>query len=425
MASASVARTGPAACGTGGSPSTTTEYSRAATAAPRNCTAVTAIGSRSRSIRFWATVNVAETSSEAMTRPSPAVEAPPPRPPVTRPTPASDTTNPSQATGGATDRCQTAAITATSTGTAPMSSAAWVTLVSATPAFCRITDPPYPMAPETSTSGVPARRSPARAWAWVAFRVREAFRRVISSRTAAARPNRATVSQPAGSQASASLDNGTVVPHSIPAAASAAMERRRLLFMHTFCQPRTESWLTNVVSQLILSVMAVELDEVDVKLLTALQEDADSTNVELARLVGLSPAATLHRVRWLKESGVIRVISAQLDPAAAGFPLQLYVMATLSRHDARSERIFEDHVRAVPQIISADIVAGETDYLLSVVARDVAELQQVLAGLATRGGQRLVTYLRLSEVKPPSRLPLDLAAETPARQPRRRRPSAK
>jgi Lrp/AsnC family transcriptional regulator, leucine-responsive regulatory protein len=51
-------------------------------------------------------------------------------------------------------------------------------------------------------------------------------------------------------------------------------------------------------------------------------------------------------------------------------------------------------------------VAGETDYLLTVVARDVAELQQVLASLATRGGQRLVTYLRLAEVKPPSRLPL-------------------
>ena len=73
--------------------------------------------------------------------------------------------------------------------------------------------------------------------------------------------------------------------------------------------------------------MAVELDEIDVRLLTALQADADRTNVELARLVGLSPAATLHRVRWLKESGVIRVIAAQLDPAAAGFPLQVYVTA--------------------------------------------------------------------------------------------------
>ncbi|MGO9192225.1 MAG: Lrp/AsnC family transcriptional regulator, partial [Streptosporangiaceae bacterium] len=152
--------------------------------------------------------------------------------------------------------------------------------------------------------------------------------------------------------------------------------------------------------------MAVDLDEVDIKLLNALQEDADRTNVELARLVGLSPAATLHRVRRLKESGVIRFIRAQLDPAAVGFPLQVYVTATLARHDPHSSRVFDDQIRALPQIIAADNVAGETDYLLTVVARDVAELQTVLASLATRGGQRLVTYLRLAEVKPPTRLPL-------------------
>src|SRR5438270_1114546 len=167
--------------------------------------------------------------------------------------------------------------------------------------------------------------------------------------------------------------------------------------------------------------MAASLDEVDIQLLTALQEDADRTNVELARLVGLSPAATLHRVRWLKESGVIRVISAQLDPAAAGFPLQVYVTAALSRHDPRSSRIFDDEIRALPQIIAADNVAGETDYLLTVVARDVADLQEVLASLATRGGQRLVTYLRLAEIKPPSRLPLTSATPASAASSRRRR----
>jgi len=167
--------------------------------------------------------------------------------------------------------------------------------------------------------------------------------------------------------------------------------------------------------------MAVELDEVDVKLLTALQEDADCTNVELARLVGLSPAATLHRVRWLKESGVIRIISAQLDPEAAGFPLQLYVTATLARHDPHSSRVFDDLIRALPQVIAADNVAGEMDYLLTVVARDVADLQQVLAALAARGGQRLVTYLRLAEIKPPSRLPLAPTTAAPASPPRRRR----
>ena len=171
--------------------------------------------------------------------------------------------------------------------------------------------------------------------------------------------------------------------------------------------------------------MAAELDEIDIVLLTALQEDADRTNVELARLAGLSPAATLHRVRRLKESGVIRVISARLDPAAAGFPLQVYVTATLARHDPRSSRVFDDLIRALPQIIAADNVAGETDYLLTVVARDVAELQTVLASLATRGGQRLVTYLRLAEVKPPSRLPLGPATAAPDRPARRRGPRNK
>ena len=171
--------------------------------------------------------------------------------------------------------------------------------------------------------------------------------------------------------------------------------------------------------------MAVQLDEVDIKLLTALQADADRTNVELARMAGLSPAATLHRVRALKESGVIRIIRAELDPGAAGFPLQLYVFATLGRHDPRATHIFEDQIRALPQIVSADNVAGEMDYLLSVVARDVAELQEVLTRLSTRGGQRLITYLRLSEVKPPCGLPLDphpTAGGRAARQ--RRRPSA-
>ena len=167
--------------------------------------------------------------------------------------------------------------------------------------------------------------------------------------------------------------------------------------------------------------MAVKLDEVDLQLLTALQADADRTNVELARLVGLSPAATLHRVRYLKESGVIRVITARLDPAAVGFPLQLYVSASLGRHDPRSTKVFEDQVRSLPQIISADNVAGEMDYLLTVVARDVAELQEVLARLSTRGGQRLVTYLRLAEVKSPCGLPLipEVAIGAPPARPRR------
>ena len=170
---------------------------------------MTATGSRPINSRPCATVTAADRKSDASTRPSPIIVAPPPPPPtVTRPTPPSDTTKPIQATGRATVRCHTAAMIATSTGTAPISRAAWVTLVRVMPAFCTMTEPPYPSAPATSTLGVNAARSLARG--------------VAASSTAAARPNRAAVSQPGDSHSRASLDSGTVVPHSSPAAMRAA-----------------------------------------------------------------------------------------------------------------------------------------------------------------------------------------------------------
>ena len=118
--------------------------------------------------------------------------------------------------------------------------------------------------------------------------------------------------------------------------------------------------------------MAVSLDVIDLRLLVELQDDADRANVELARLIGLSPAATLNHVRRLKDSGVLRRITARLDSAAAGFPLQVYVMVTLARHDDAANRRFKEAVLELPQVIGADYVTGEVDAMLMVVARDVA-----------------------------------------------------
>ena len=124
-ASATTTSTGPAPCGTGGAPSVRAATGSAPSAAPRNCTAVTATGSRPVSRRPWATVTVADTTSDARTSPSPAsVVPPPPLPTVIRPMPPSDTVKPNQANGRATVWCHTAAMIATSIGTAPISSAA-------------------------------------------------------------------------------------------------------------------------------------------------------------------------------------------------------------------------------------------------------------------------------------------------------------
>ena len=143
------------------------------------------------------------------------------------------------------------------------------------------------------------------------------------------------------------------------------------------------------------------------QLLTELQDDADRPNVELARIVGLSPAATLNRVRRLKESGVVRRISALLDPEVAGFPLRVFVTITLDRHDEASHRRLEKALREIPEVIRADWVSGETDALLEMVAASIADMQRVQNRLASRGGvQRITTLLRMSELKPLSPLPL-------------------
>ena len=157
--------------------------------------------------------------------------------------------------------------------------------------------------------------------------------------------------------------------------------------------------------------MAIELDKIDLRLLEELQRDASRPNVELARLVELSPAATLHRVRRLKESGIVSGITAAVDATTAGFPLQVWVAATLKDHDEPANRRFADAVRKLPEVVAADWVTGETDALLHVVAQDVGQLQRVLVRLSTRGGaQRLITLLRLQELKPRSPLPLETRA---------------
>jgi Lrp/AsnC family leucine-responsive transcriptional regulator len=151
---------------------------------------------------------------------------------------------------------------------------------------------------------------------------------------------------------------------------------------------------------------SVSLDGTDRLLIRELQADADRSNVELARLAGLSPAATLNRVRRLKESGLLTSIQAKVDPDLAGFPLQVYVAVTLGEHDERSHARFEKALSLIPGVLEADWVTGETDALLRVVARDVADLQRVQLMLQKGGAQRVLTLLRLGGIKSQAPVPV-------------------
>jgi hypothetical protein len=128
--------------GTAGLPSVNMATGSTARLAARNCTAVTATGSRPGSNRAWATVKAAEIRTAASTMASPRRVVPAARPPTTRPTPASEIMKPAQASGRIPAWCQQAAMIAISTGAAPTNRAAWLTLVWVMPAFCTTTDPP-------------------------------------------------------------------------------------------------------------------------------------------------------------------------------------------------------------------------------------------------------------------------------------------
>lgn len=84
----------------------------------------------------------------------------------------------------------------------------------------------------------------------------------------------------------------------------------------------------------------ITLDDLDHRILHALQDQADRSNLEIARLIGLSPAATLRRIKRLKDQGVIERVVAVLNPQAVGAGLLAVVEVSLERQGERALQAF-------------------------------------------------------------------------------------
>ncbi len=152
------------------------------------------------------------------------------------------------------------------------------------------------------------------------------------------------------------------------------------------------------------------VDDLDRRLLAALQSNGRISNADLARAVDLAPSSTLDRVRRLEERGFVRGYRGLLDPAALGFQVQATVLISLDRHQAGPIDEFEDRVRAVPEVRTCLHVTGRYDYMLHVVVRDIDHLRNLLThGLgAIRGVEKQETFLVLSTVKEDQGLPLEV-----------------
>ena len=149
-------------------------------------------------------------------------------------------------------------------------------------------------------------------------------------------------------------------------------------------------------------------DELDRLILEELQKDARISNAELARRVQLSPPATLARIRRLEESGLIKGYTTNIDRKMAGYDLLCFVSVSLQVHDTDQLYAFRGAIREIPRVLECHHVTGDYDYLLKVVARDTADLEDFLVNQLTPapGVARIHTSVVLSETKPPSSLEL-------------------
>ena len=162
--------------------------------------------------------------------------------------------------------------------------------------------------------------------------------------------------------------------------------------------------------------MSVKLDEIDIKILNRLQDDARASNVQLAEAVGLSPAPCLRRVRALEEAGVIRRFVTLLDPSAVSLSVTVFVQITLDLQVEGRLEIFEQAIMRRPEVLECYLMTGDADYLLRVVVPDVGAYERFLRDALTRieSAAGIKSSFALKQVKYSTALPLGTALPNPA-----------
>jgi len=151
--------------------------------------------------------------------------------------------------------------------------------------------------------------------------------------------------------------------------------------------------------------MPTELDTLDSKLLTALQQDGRMTWAELGARLGLTPPAAADRAARLQAKGVIAGYAARVNPAALGLELTAFIEVTLEHPRARAG--FLKKVKALPSILECHHVAGDFDLLLKVRVATTGHLEKLITGVlkSAPGVARTKTTIVLGTAKEISAYP--------------------
>ncbi|EIK53239.1 hypothetical protein YO5_09220 [Stutzerimonas stutzeri TS44] len=119
------------------------------------------------------------------------------------------------------------------------------------------------------------------------------------------------------------------------------------------------------------------MDQTDRKILAELQRDGRVSLTELAERIGLSLSPCHRRVRAMEEAGVICDYRATINPSAVGLNFAAIVFVTLRLTDHGGVQAFEDAVPEIPEIIQAQRLFGDPDFMLSIVTRDLTAFRKL------------------------------------------------
>jgi len=122
----------------------------------------------------------------------------------------------------------------------------------------------------------------------------------------------------------------------------------------------------------------IDLDDTDRAILRLLARDCGQGAGAVGRALGLSQPAAWRRIRRLEEAGVIGGARIEVDRAALGFGVTVFLGLKLAARGRTSLDDFERAVAAIPEVQIVQHVLGLFDYRLRVVARDIADFERIL-----------------------------------------------
>lgn len=162
--------------------------------------------------------------------------------------------------------------------------------------------------------------------------------------------------------------------------------------------------------------MPSNYDAVDRAIVEALQRDGRLANVDLADRVGLSPSACLRRTKTLESDGVIAGYHADVDPAAVGLGLRMFISLRVDQHSRANSRRIEESVVAIPQVIACHIVSGDADFLVEALVPDLTAYEGLLLDqiLAIGPVTDARTMFAIRTVKTGGDVPLDQWVSAPS-----------